>query len=62
MAIMDLISRVHLAPFVIKLHKLLNYFTFSVCFWFFINCIGNKMSIQTSSSKSKCQIFPQNFK
>jgi hypothetical protein len=33
MAILDLISRVHLASFVIMLPKYLKYFTFSSCFY-----------------------------
>ena len=41
MAILDLISHVHLASFVIMLRKCLKYSTFSGCFWSIITCTGD---------------------
>jgi len=41
MAVLDLISHVHLASFVITLHKQLKYSTFASCIWSTIICIGD---------------------
>jgi hypothetical protein len=41
MAVLDIISRVHLVSFVIMILKYLKYFTFSSYFWFIITCTGN---------------------
>ena len=41
MAVLALISRVHLASFVIMLPKWLKYYTFSSCFSFFTICMAN---------------------